>query len=142
MAYRLVKLGSATAAVAAAALVGACSPSVSSLSCDRIGEEAKQISQAQPLKITNLINLRETSRTDTEARCQGTATMSNGQSGDLYLRAYAAENATRVEYSSQPFGGGQGAQPAQPPQPAPPPATGVPGYDQPAQQPPPAQGEQ
>lgn len=131
-------------ALAGALLVVACAPSVSSLSCDRIGEEAKQISQGQEIKITNLANIRETSRTETEARCQATATLSNGETGDLYLRAISAGNQTRVEYNSRPFDAAQGAQPAQqspqPQQQAAPPAQGVPGYDQPAEQQPQQQG--
>lgn len=154
MAYRLVGIVAAVSAVVAAGLVAGCAPSVASMTCDRIAEEAKQISQRETVKISTITNVRETSRTETEARCQGSATLSDNSSGDLYLRAYAHNNGTMVEYSGQPFAaaGGQPAAPqaAQPPaQPAPAPQQpaqqgSVPGYDQPAgdqQQPPPADGD-
>ncbi len=142
MAYRLVGLGAAVSAVIAAGLVAACAPSVASMNCDRIAEEAKQISQGQALKITNLTNVREVSRTETEARCQGSATMSNNATTDMYLRAYRHDNGTMVEYSTQPFAapGGQAAPPplAQPPaQGAPPPQ-----QEQQQQEQPPAEGQQ
>lgn len=111
MAYGLSRIRAAAPAIVAAVLVVACgAPSVSSLNCQRIGQEATQLSQTQTLKITSLANMREVSRTDNEARCQATATMSNGASTDLYLRAMSVDGGTRVEYSSNPFDGGQGQQ--------------------------------
>jgi hypothetical protein len=135
MAYGLGKMRAAAPAIVAAALVVACgAPSVSSMNCDRIGQEATRISQDQTLKITNLANMREVSRTDSEARCQATATFSNGASAPLNIRALQNAEGTRVEYSTSPFDGAQGAPPAQQ-QATPPPAQGAPGYDTPAQPP-------
>ena len=143
MAYGLRKIRAAAPALVAAALVTACAPSVSSMNCDRIGQEATRISQDQQLKITNLANMREVSRTDTEARCQATATFSNGASAPLNLRAMQNAEGTRVEYSTSPFDGPQGAVPGQQTQPAAPPQEqGVPGYDTPPAQPPADQGQQ
>jgi hypothetical protein len=140
MAYGLGGFRAVAPAFVAATLVTACAPSVSSMNCDRIGQEATRISQDQQLKITNLANMREVSRTDTEARCSATATFSNGASAPLNLRAFQNAEGTRVEYSTSPFDGAQGAAPGQQPA-APPPAQGAPGYDTPAQ-PPADQGQQ
>ena len=91
-------------ALVALALVSACSPSVESLSCDRIVDEAKRISQSQQLKITEISNVSEQSRTEREARCTGTATFDNNATSPINIRAYYGEgDNTMVEYSTEPF---------------------------------------
>lgn len=144
MAYR-VRIGVAASAVVAAGLLAGCNVNVATLSCDRIAEEAKQTSQAQQYKINSITNLREVSRTEAEARCQGNASWNDNTTTDIYLRAYRDGGNTMVAYSATGFdsatAGAGGAQPQPQQQAAPPPAQGVPGYDQPAQQPP-AQGQQ
>lgn len=136
MAYQFVRIGAASSAIVAAALIAGCNPSVASLSCDRIAEQAKETSQSQQYKINNINNVREVSRTEAEARCQGNASWSDNTTTDIYMRAYRDGENTMVAYSATgfeqtgtaPAGGAQ-----QPQQAAPPPAQGVPGYDQPAQ---------
>jgi hypothetical protein len=130
MAHQLVRIGAAASAIGAAALLAGCNPSVASLSCDRIAEEAKQTSQAQQYKINSITNVREVSRTEAEARCQGNASWSDNTTTDIYLRAYRDGGNTMVAYSATGFeAAGTGGAPQQP---AAPPAQGVPGYDQPA----------
>jgi hypothetical protein len=139
MAYQFIRIGAVASAIVAAGLIAGCNPSISSMSCDRIAEEAKTISQGQQYKINSISNLRELSRTEQEARCQGNAAWNDNSNSDIYLRAYEQSGNTMVAYQTRPFDGA-GAGPAAPqPQGAPPPQQtppaqgGVPGYDQPAQ---------
>ena len=90
-------------ALAVLALATACTPSVESLSCDSMGEEAKRISQSEELKITEIRNLSEQSRSDREARCTGEATFNNEMTSPIHVRAYYQGDNTMVEYSNQPF---------------------------------------
>lgn len=133
MAYIYVRIGAVASTVIAAGLLAACN-NVASMSCERIASEAKTISQAQQVKINNISNVREVSRTEAEARCQGNAAWSDNSNSDIYMRAYEQGGNTMVSYSDRGFDATppapQGAQPQQAP-----PAQGVPGYDQPAQQP-------
>jgi len=98
-----LKLGSAFLALAAAPFLSACTPKVSGMDCAAILDHAKEISQAQPVKITSVANLHETSRNDTDARCEGNATMSDNSTGTIYLRAYEENGNTMVAYQGTPF---------------------------------------
>jgi hypothetical protein len=91
-------------ALAALPVVSACTPSVSSMSCDDIATQAKTISQDQPVKINGITNVHQTSRTDTEARCEGDGAWSNGGNSTVYLKAYRDGSNTMVAYQNQPFG--------------------------------------
>ena len=73
------------------------------MDCAAILDHAKEISQAQPVKITSVANLHETSRNDTDARCEGNATMSDNSTGTIYLRAYEENGNTMVAYQGTPF---------------------------------------
>ncbi|MDP8993646.1 MAG: hypothetical protein M3N07_01485 [Pseudomonadota bacterium] len=96
--------GLRTGAILGAALyLSACSPSVSSLDCGEIVEEAKRASQDQPVKINEVRNVREETRTETEARCLGEATWSNEEVSNVWMRAYETDNGTMVEYRNQPW---------------------------------------
>ncbi len=98
-----LKMSAAFLALAAAPLLGGCTPKVSGMDCAAIAEQAKTISQNQTLKIQAIANPHETSRTPTEARCEGNATMSDGTTGTLYLRAYEENGNTMVAYQGTPF---------------------------------------
>ncbi|HEY5710622.1 MAG TPA: hypothetical protein VIT38_01905 [Allosphingosinicella sp.] len=97
-----LKAGSTVIALAAIALLSGC-VNVSSLDCSEIAEQAKTISQAQAIKIQNVTNSRETSRTDAEARCSADATLSDGRNTTLYLRAYEENGNTMVAYQETEF---------------------------------------
>ena len=90
-------------ALAAGALVAGCNPSVTSLDCPDIADQAKRISQDQPLKINEIRNPNEESRSENEARCTGEATWSDQSVSNVYLRAFRTDNGTMVEYRNQPF---------------------------------------
>ena len=92
----------AAATIALVALSG-CTRSVASLDCNAIANEAKRISEQQAVKIQNVENVRETARTENEAKCEGNATMSDGSTGTLYLRAYKEGDNTMVAYQGTPF---------------------------------------
>ena len=98
-----LKLGSALLVLAAATLLPACTPKVSSMDCNAILDQAKRISEGQPVKIQSVANVHETSRTDTDARCEGNATMSDNSTGTIYLRAYQDNGNTIVAYQGTPF---------------------------------------
>jgi outer membrane lipoprotein SlyB len=92
---------SGVAALALAALSGC--QNVSTLDCNEIAEHAKRISQNEAVKIQTVENVRETARAENEAKCEGNATMSDGSTGTLYLRAYEENGNTMVAYQGTPF---------------------------------------
>ena len=89
------------AAVALSALSGC--QNVASLNCSEIADHAKRISQNEAVKIQTIENVRETSRSENEAKCEGNATMSDGSTGTMYLRAYEENGNTMVAYQGTPF---------------------------------------
>jgi hypothetical protein len=89
------------AAIALAALSGC--TNVASLDCAEIATEAKRISQNEAIKIQTIADVRETARTENDARCEGNATMSDGSTGTLYLRAYKEGGNTMVAYQGTPY---------------------------------------
>lgn len=98
-----LKLGSALAALASLTMLAGC-VNVASLDCDEIAERAKGISQDQPIKIQSIANVRETSRTENDARCTGEATLADGGgTAPVYLRAYEENGNTMVAYQGTPF---------------------------------------
>jgi len=110
MAHAFMRFGALAATAIATALVGGCNVTVASLSCDRMAEQAKETSQSQQYKINSITNLREISRTEQEARCQGNAAWSDNTTTDIYLRAYRQGENTMVGYSATGFEA-QGAAP-------------------------------
>ena len=91
-------------ALAAFALLAACSPSVTSLDCSEIADQAKQAGEGQAIRLSEVRNVREESRNEREARCIGEATWSDQSVSNVYLRAYASENgSTMVEYRNMPY---------------------------------------
>lgn len=119
--------------------------SVASWDCNRIAEKSVELSQSQPIRFRTITNVRETSRSQNDARCEGSAQLVAGGSGPIYMRAYLDGSNIMVAYQGTPWDG-QGAAPAAPAAPAPQgtqqPSDGVPGYDQPASdQQQPQQGE-
>lgn len=84
-------------------ILPACAPSIASMSCDTMAQKAQETSQSQPVKITAVTDLRETSRNDNEARCEGEATLDGGSNTHIYLRAYKEGDNTMVAYQNQPF---------------------------------------
>ena len=97
-----LRIGLAAIAVAALPALAAC-VNVSSLDCNEIANKAKEISQNQPIKIQNITNVREVSRNDAEARCTGDATLADGGTAPVYLRAYEENGNTMVAYQGTPF---------------------------------------
>lgn len=89
--------------LAAVPLLSACSPKVSGMDCAAILGEATRISQNQPVKIQSVEGIHETSRNETDARCEGNATMSDNSTGTIYLRAYEENGNTIVAYQGTPF---------------------------------------
>ena len=90
-------------AIVALALTG-CSASVSSLDCSEIADQAKAAGEGQEIRLSEVRNVREESRSEKEARCVGEASWSNNATSDVYLRAYESENgSTMVEYRNMPY---------------------------------------
>lgn len=101
MDMRLLKIGAL--ALVSSPLLSACTPSVASMSCDAMAQQAQQLSQSQSVKVTAISGLRETSRNENEARCEGEGTLQDGSNVHLYLRAYKEGDNTMVAYQNQPF---------------------------------------
>ena len=97
-----LKGGSAATMLAALALLSGCTDA-GSMTCDQIVEEAKGISQNQPLKLASVTNVRETARTDAETRCTGDAQLSDGRNTTLYMRAYEEGDNIMVAYQETEF---------------------------------------
>jgi hypothetical protein len=81
----------------------ACSERVAGLDCNEIGARAQRLSQQRPIRIVRLTDVRETSRTSTEARCAGNVTLADGGTAPLYFRAYEENGNTNIGYQGTPF---------------------------------------
>jgi len=95
--------GFALIVLAAMPALSGCTPQVSSLDCSEIATRAQAISQDKPIKIQSIANVRETSRTDNDARCTGDATLADGGTLPVYLRAYEEGGNTMVSYQGTPY---------------------------------------
>ena len=101
MASRM-KLGSTALVFCALALSG-CGTSVAQWDCAEIAEKSTELSQEQPVKFQSISDVRETSRTPTDARCEGQAQLAGGDSGTVYMRAYEEGSNIMVAYQGTPF---------------------------------------
>ena len=97
-----LKLGIAVTMLLGAGLLAACN-SVSDWDCARIAQKSVELSQSQPIKFRTIDNVRETSRNETDARCEGTAQLVDGASGTVYMRAYQEGTNIMVAYQGTPF---------------------------------------
>lgn len=76
---------------------------IAQLDCRQIAASARQLSQARPIRIENIANVRETARTETEVRCTGDATLADGGTAPLYLRAREENGHAVVAYQGVPY---------------------------------------
>ena len=76
---------------------------IAHLDCDGIAEQAKRLSRDRPIRIESIANARETARTGTEIRCTGDATLADGGTAPLYLRAHEENGNVDVAYQGVPF---------------------------------------
>ena len=97
-----LSFGSTILVLAAAASLSGCD-SVAKWDCARMATKATELSQEQPIKFRDITNVRETARTPTDARCEGTANLADGGSGTVYLRAYQEGSNIMVAYQGMPF---------------------------------------
>lgn len=97
------------AGIALAGLLAGCSPSVSSMDCEKIAEEAVRIwteAEDRPVRVTAIKNSKETARTDKEARCSGEGTLTDNSTTEVHMRAVEADNGSViVESGDMPFPG-------------------------------------
>ena len=93
------------AAIATLALLAGCAPSVADLDCSEIADQAKAGGEGQAIRLSEVRNVREETRSEKEARCVGEATWSNNATSPVYLRAYESDNGseTMVEYRNIPY---------------------------------------
>lgn len=98
----LLRLGGVAAA---AAMLGACQPSVESISCDDMVEKAKEGTADDAVRITAVSNLTEEARTAEEARCRGEAALSNNETSPVYFRAYreGEDGNVMIQWSPEPI---------------------------------------
>ena len=102
MRVHLARRFPAAIALVSLAVLSACT-NVAGLDCDEIAEQAKRISENQPVQISSIANAQETSRTENEARCSGEAQLSTGETATVYLRAYEEGGNVMVAYQGMPF---------------------------------------
>ena len=76
---------------------------IAPLDCDAIAASARQLSQDRPIRIASIANVRETSRSEAEVRCTGDATLADGGTAPLYLRAREENGQVAVAYQGVPF---------------------------------------
>src|SRR5262245_31727301 len=76
---------------------------IAHLDCDSIAARAREVSEARPIRIESIANLRETARTDKEVRCTGDATLADGGTAPLYLRAREANGQVEIAYQGMPY---------------------------------------
>jgi hypothetical protein len=76
---------------------------IAHLDCAGIAEQAKRLSQDRPIRIESIANARETARTETEIRCTGNATLADGGTAPLYLRAREENGQVAVAYQGVPY---------------------------------------
>jgi hypothetical protein len=76
---------------------------IAHLDCEGIAEQAKRLSQDRPIRIASIANARETARTETEIRCTGDATLADGGTAPLYLRAHEENGHVEVAYQGMSF---------------------------------------
>ena len=87
---------------AALAALAGCN-SVADWDCSRIAEKSVEISRDQPVTFAEITDVREISRNETDARCEGTARLADGSEGTLYMRAYEEGSNIMVAYQTEPF---------------------------------------
>ena len=88
--------------VLAAGMLSACGRAAD-LSCDEIARQSQQLSQSQDVKFKAITGVRETNKTDTERRCEGTAELDSGETGTVYMRGFEQDGNQLVEYRPEPF---------------------------------------
>ena len=76
---------------------------IAHLGCDGIAERARQLSQERPIRIASFAEVRETARSETEVRCIGQATLADGGTAPLYLRAHEENGHVQIAYQGVPF---------------------------------------
>jgi hypothetical protein len=76
---------------------------IAHLDCNGIAERARRLSQDRSIRIESIANARETARTETEVRCTGDATLADGGTAPLYLRAHEENGHVDVAYQGTPF---------------------------------------
>ena len=76
---------------------------IAHLDCNAIAERARRISQDRPIKFVSIANARETARTETEIRCTGDATLADGGTAPLYMRAHEENGDVAVAYQGVPY---------------------------------------
>jgi len=89
-------------ALAALPALSACG-GIAHLDCSAIAERARRLSQDRPIKFTSIANSRETARTETEIRCTGDATLADGGTAPLYMRAREVNGDVDVAYQGVPY---------------------------------------
>ena len=76
---------------------------IARVDCGQIAEGARLVSQQRPIRIQSIANVRETARNEREVRCTGDATLADGGTAPLYLRAYQANGQMEVAYQGTPY---------------------------------------
>jgi len=76
---------------------------IAHLDCNEIAARAVRLSQDRPIKLASIANVRETARTESDVRCTGDATLADGGTAPLYLRAREQDGQVDVAYQGVPY---------------------------------------
>ena len=76
---------------------------IARVDCGQVAARAQLTSRERAIRIESIANVRETARTDREVRCTGDATLADGGTAPLYLRAYEANGQVEVAYQGMPY---------------------------------------
>jgi len=85
--------------MAAGATLTACTRAAD-LTCDDIARRSQELSQSQPVKFSEIRDVREVSSTEQERRCSGTGVTATGQTMPLTLRGYEENGNQLFAYES------------------------------------------
>lgn len=76
---------------------------IAHLDCNGAAERARRLSQDRPIRFESISNARETARNETELRCTGDATLADGGTTPVYIRAHEENGDVAIAYQGVPY---------------------------------------
>ena len=76
---------------------------IAHLDCGEAAERARTLSQDRPIRFQSIANARETTRNETELRCTGDATLADGGTTPVYIRAHEENGHVDIAYQGVPY---------------------------------------
>lgn len=76
---------------------------IAHLDCDAAAQRALSLSQDRPIRFVTIANARETTRNETDLRCTGDATLADGGTTPVYIRAHEENGHVDIAYQGVPY---------------------------------------